>query len=83
MTIGLIASVGFTGLIAAGIITHICRTWQLIRADKEGSVQLQLLDGLDQVQTQLYSVSDRLERLVRKFGAGESTLPELPPGIEV
>lgn len=61
----------FTILIGAGIITYIRRTWQLMRADDDGSPQDQLLDTLDQIQTQLYSVSERLTRLERRLEGGD------------
>jgi hypothetical protein len=73
----------FTILIGAGVITYVRRTWQLIKADEDGSPQEQLLDSLDQIQTQLYSVSERLGRLERQLEAGDAGERRgLPPGDE-
>ncbi len=83
MLIAFVASVGFTVLIGAGILTYVRRTWQLIRADGEGSHQTQILDALDQVQTQLYSMSERFERLERQLGEGDSTPPAIPPANDL
>lgn len=66
-----VASVVFTILIGAGIITYIRRTWQLMRAAEDGSSQDQVLDTLDQIQTQLYSVSERLGRLEHRLDSGD------------
>lgn len=70
----------FSVIAAAGILTYVMRTWQLIRAEGEGSVQSQLLDSMEQVQTQLYSMSERLERLEGRLPPGEPGKgPALPP----
>ena len=58
-----ILSVTFTLLIAAGVFTYVRRTWQQIRSDSDGSTHQQLLDGVDQLQTQLYMVLERLEQI--------------------
>ena len=78
MLIAFVASVVFTVLIGAGILTYVRRTWQLIRSDGEGSKQTRILDALDQVQTQLYSMSERLGRLEHQLGEGDSTPPAIP-----
>ncbi len=58
-------------LIGAALITYIRRTWQQIRLDSDGSTHDRILDALDQVQIQLYSMSERLEGLERRLGPGE------------
>ena len=79
-----ILSAAFTVLIGAGIVTYLRRTWQLIRAEGEGSWQSQLLDSIDQVQTQLYSMSERLERLEQRLSPGDSGDDDLlPPANDV
>jgi uncharacterized protein YlxW (UPF0749 family) len=76
-----IFSVLFTILIGAGIITYVRRTWQLMQAGEDGSSQDQLLDSLDQIQTQLYSVSERLGRLERRLDSGDGDEQQrLSPG---
>lgn len=78
-----VLSIAFTGLVAAGVITYMRRTWQLIRADSEGSVQERMLDSLDQIQTQLYSLSEKVARLEGGLGsADDAPGRELPPGGE-
>ena len=67
-----VLSVGFSVLVAAGIITYIRRTLQLMRAEQDGSPQERMLDGIDHVQTQLYLLSERMERMERHLAAGES-----------
>ena len=74
-----VLSVGFTVLIAAGIVTYIRRTWQQIRDDSDGSHHEQLLDGIDQLQTQLYMVTERLGEIERLIAIrGDSPIPQLP-----
>lgn len=70
-----VVSIGFTVLVAAGILTYVRRTWQQIRADQDGSPHERLLDGLDQIQTQLYMLGERLERLERRLEHGDEEDP--------
>ena len=78
-----ILSIGFTLLIGAGVITYIRRTWQLIRADSDGSAQERILDGVDQLQSQLYAISDRLDRLESRLEPADSARRnELPPATD-
>ena len=73
-----VMSIVFSVLVAAAIVTYVTRTWQQIRADRDGSVQRQLMDSLDQVQIQLSSVSERLQRMESRIEApADSDL--LPP----
>ena len=66
-----VISAVFTILIGVGIVTYIRRTWQLMRAEEDGSSQDRTLDTLDQIQTQLYSMSERLGRLERRLHSGD------------
>ncbi len=74
-----VLSLSFTVLVGAGIITYLRRTWQLIRADGDGSAQSKLLDATEQIQLQLYSMSERLERLEEGLSSGRSGDQALPP----
>lgn len=57
ITLGVIA--------AAAMVTYMRRTWQLIGEDEDGSTQQQILDGIDQIDTRLQAMTERLERLER------------------
>lgn len=65
----------FSVLVGVGIITYIRRTWQQIRLDSDNPRHDQLLDGIDQLQTQLYLVNERLRKMEEELAGG--TLP--PP----
>ncbi len=66
-------SLVFTALVGVGLVTFVRRTWQLVRSGEDQSTQAQILDGLDQVQTRLYSMSERLGRLEQRLEAADST----------
>jgi len=69
-----ILSMGFTVLLAAALGTYVFRAWQKIRGSAETPAQDEILDHLDQMQAQLYSMSERLQRMERQM--------MLPPGGE-
>ena len=58
-----ILSIAFSGLVGVALLTYVRRTWQLIRAESDRSVQHQILDGIDQLQTRMDLLSDRLDGL--------------------
>lgn len=58
-----LGSIALGCIAAAAMVTYVRRTWQLIHFDEEGSSQQRILDGIDQVQTQLQAMSERLEKL--------------------
>ena len=58
-----VLGVAFTGLLGVALLTYVRRTWQLIQADSDESIQHQILDGVDQLQTRLDLVSERLDGL--------------------
>lgn len=73
-------SLAFTLLIGVGVLTYVRRTWQQIRSEEDGSAQERLLDGIDQIQTQLYMMGERLDRLERRLeGGDEGGEPRLSP----
>lgn len=58
-----LGGIAFGCIAAATMVTYCLRTWQLIRADEDGSHLERVLDGVDRVQTQLDAMSERLGRL--------------------
>jgi hypothetical protein len=75
-----VMSIGLMVLVAAGVVTYIRRTWQQIASHTDESVEDRILDGLDQLQTQLYMLSERLERIERRLGEGEGDGAHRLPG---
>ena len=77
-----VLSVAFTALIGAGVVTYIRRTWQLIKSHSDETAHDRLLDGIDQLQTQLYMVAERLGEIERQLAnqnaAGSLRLPRSP-----
>ena len=65
-----ILSVAFSGLVGVALLTYVRRTWQLIRAESDRSIQHQILDGIDQIQTRMDLVSGRLKGLERALLPG-------------
>ena len=63
-----LASVVFGVVIASAAVTYVRRTWQLIRADEDGSTQDRILDGIDRLDTRLEALSRRLARLEEQSG---------------
>ena len=59
----LIMGVALSGLVGVAPPTHIGRIWPLIRAYSDHSIQHQILDGVDQLQTRLDLLSERLNGL--------------------
>ena len=76
-----ILSAAFTLLIGAGVVTYIRRTWQLIRSHSDESELDRVLDGIDQVQTQLYMISERLSEVERHVASQRLSDPSTPPSI--
>ena len=70
-------SLGFSGLVAVGIITYIRRTLQVMGRERDGSPVDRMLDELDRVQIQLEAANERLRRLERGM---LDVRGELPPG---
>ena len=66
-----VMSTALTLLIGVGIVTYIRRTWQQIRLDSDESRDDRLLDGIDQLQTQLYMVAERLGEIERQLSGGD------------
>ena len=58
-----VLSVVFSGLVGVALITYVRRTWQLIRADQDGSVHHRILEGVDEIQMRMDLLAERLERL--------------------
>ena len=58
-----LASVVFGVIVAAAMVTYVRRTWQLMRADEDGSKHDRILDGIDRMETRLEAMSERLARL--------------------
>jgi len=67
-----LVSIGFTVLFGVAMFTYVFRTWQKIRAPEGSSSDERILDHLDQMQTQLYSMSEKLQRIEHQL--------TLPPG---
>jgi hypothetical protein len=59
----MLLSAAFSALLGVSLITYVRRTWQLIRAESDDSIQHQILDGIDQLQTRMDLVSERLDRV--------------------
>lgn len=76
-----VLSAAFTLLIGAGVVTYIRRTWQLIRSHSDESVDDRLLDGIDQIQTQLYRVNERLSEVERLVASQRVRGPSTPSSI--
>lgn len=70
-------SAAFSGLLGVALITYVRRTWQLIRAESDDSVQRRILDGIDQLHARMDLVSDRLDRVEGLLTPGPSQ-----PGLE-
>ncbi len=64
-------SLAFSGIVGVALLTYVRRTWQLIRAESDHSIQHQILDGIDQLQTRLDLISERMDGLEGL----------LPPGV--
>ena len=79
-----VLSVAFSVLIGVGILTYIRRTWQQIRLDSDESRDDRLLDGIDQLQTQLHMVTERLVDIERQLAAGDdqALLQEGAPAMQ-
>ena len=79
-----IMSVAFSGLVGVALLTYVRRTWQLIRAESDHSPQHQILDGIDQLQTRMDLVSERLDGLERALlpGPAQRELEENGQGEE-
>lgn len=79
-----IMSVAFSGLVGVALLTYVRRTWQLIRAESDQSIQHQILDGIDQLQTRMDLVSERLDGLERTLlpGPARQELEENGQGEE-
>lgn len=56
-------------IIGAAAITYIRRTWQLIRSENDDPTSDRLLDGIDRLETQLFSMSERLARMEERMDA--------------
>jgi hypothetical protein len=56
-------SLGFSGILAAALITYIRRTWQLMRSEGDGSIQHRILDGVDQLHARMDFLQERMERM--------------------
>jgi hypothetical protein len=63
-----LASVVFGVVIASAAVTYVRRTWQLIRADEDGSAQERIMDGFDRLDTRLEALSRRLAQLEEQSG---------------
>lgn len=79
-----LVSVAFSGLVGIALITYVRRTWQLIRAESDHSIQHRILDGIDQLQTRLDLLSERMGEVERSLPPGpsqeETRNGEAPPG---
>lgn len=73
-----VLSVAFTLLIAAGVVTYIRRTWQLMGSHDDLREDDRVLDGIDQLQTQLYIVMERLGEIERQLAGEGAAAPRLP-----
>ena len=58
-----LASVAFGVIAAAAMVTYVRRSWQLMRADEDGSRHDRILDGIDRMDTRLEAISERLARI--------------------
>lgn len=67
-----VLSAVFTLLVATALGAYIIRSWQKIRAPDDDALDNRILDHLDQMQTQLYSMSERIQRMEQRM--------MLPPG---
>ena len=67
-----ILSIAFSGLVGVALLTYVRRTWQLIRAESDRSIQHRILDGIDQLQTRMDLLSDRLDGLDGSLPSGAS-----------
>ncbi len=72
-------SLGFSGILAAALITYIRRTWQLMRSEGDGSIQHRILDGVDQLHARIDFMQERMERMEKALQEKED-LSRLPPG---
>jgi len=59
-------SLGFSGILAAALITYIRRTWQLMRSEGDGSIQYRILDGVDQLHTRMDFLQERMEQALQE-----------------
>jgi len=57
--VAFVVSLAFSGVVAATMITYVARTWQLMRSERDGSLQSEVLDRLDQIETRLELLLDR------------------------
>ncbi len=76
-----VGGLGLTVLGAAALITYIRRTSQLRRSEEDGSVQVQMLDELQQLGIQLSLLNERMERIEHRLPIGDE-LPALPDTAE-
>lgn len=67
-----IVSLAFSGLVCAALITYVRRTWQLIRSESDQSMQYRILDGIDQLQTRLDVLTERVDGLERRLPPGDA-----------
>jgi hypothetical protein len=65
-------SLGFSGLVAVALISYIRRTWQTIRSESDHSIDHQILDGIDQIQTRLDLLAERMDGMERALLPGPS-----------
>lgn len=82
MIVAWVVSVAFSVLIGAALITYVRRTWQVIRAEEEGSLQASIMDGLESVQLQMHALHERLEGLERRLPPPPPADSEEPPEQE-
>ena len=75
MMIMWLGSVTFGVIAAAAMVTYVRRTWQLTRADEDGSNLEQILDGIERLETRLDLLGERLSVIE----SGEAPVHSLPP----
>lgn len=65
-----IVSAAFSVLFAAALGAYVLQSWKKLRGPAELPAESEILDRLDQIQAQLYSMSERMQRV-----EGHLTLP--------
>lgn len=74
-----VLSGGFTLLLGTAMVLYIRRTWLLLRAEEDGSIHERILDGLDQLETQVHLLNERMERMERRLPGPDGERPgEVP-----
>ncbi|NNF12283.1 MAG: hypothetical protein HKN72_03625 [Gemmatimonadetes bacterium] len=71
-----VVSIAFSAVVGFAAITYIRRTWQLMRAEDDGSAQDRLLDGMDHLENQMHLVAERLRGLEGRLADLDARLGE-------